>query len=112
MAKSLVLIQDVLETGLSATYEAANVDGNFFSNNNITCFHLINEAITPVTVTITSRIPDNFGITHDQTVTVPASSETVINYMSKRRFNDINLYTDITYSAVTTLTVAAMKVRG
>jgi len=111
MASSQVLLQDLIDTGLEATYEAANVDGNFFINNNQTCFHLINAAVTPVTVNIISRRPDNFGITHNQTVTVPASSETVINYMSKRRFNDISLYTDITYSSVATLTVAALKVR-
>jgi hypothetical protein len=111
MAASEIIVQQIVDTGLEATYEAANADGNFFINNNLTGFHLINEAVTPVTVTITSLIPDNFGITHDQTLIVPASSETLINYMSKRRFNNLSSITNITYSAVVTLTVAALKVR-
>jgi hypothetical protein len=111
MAASQVLVQQLVNTGLEATYEAANVDGNYFVNNGQTIFYLINAQVVAKTITITSLIPDNYGITHNETITVPASSSTVINFMSKHRFNDANNLVNITYSGVTTLTVAALKVR-
>jgi hypothetical protein len=109
MAASLIVVQQLVNTGLAATYEAANVDGNFFTNNGKSCMHIKNGSAVSITATLTSQKADNFGITHNEVVTVPATSEVVINYMSKKRFNDTNGYVQVAYSAITTVTVAVLR---
>jgi hypothetical protein len=111
MSASLIIPQTLVNSGLLATYESANVDGNFYVNNGSEIMVIKNGSASPTTVTVDSVALDNFGnASHDVVYTLLAGAQMVIGFLSKRRFNDTNAHVNVTYSAVTTITVAVLKV--
>ncbi len=63
-----------------------------------------------ITVTANSQVACNQGFDHDQTVSVPAGSELWIGTFAPDRWNDSSGKVQVTYSAVTSVTVAAVRV--
>jgi hypothetical protein len=111
MPSSLIVPQTLVNSGLLATYESANILGNFYANTGQEIMIIKNGSASPTTVTVDSVALDNFGnASHDVVYTLLAGAEMVIGKLSKRRFNDTNGYVQVSYSAVTTITVAVVKV--
>ena len=103
-----IAVQKATLTGVIPTYVAASAGGDTFINNANTTFEVKNAAATPTTVTILSRVNCNMGGTHDIVVTIPATTTKIIGPFSAGRFNDENKLVQVNYSAVTTVTVAAI----
>lgn len=112
MAASSITPQNITIDGVAATYAAANVDGNFCTNDGKTAIHIKNGSGSPVTITVNSIALDNYGFDHNPAYVIAATSELVIGYLSPKRFNDTLGNVNWTYSSVTTVTVAALKVVG
>jgi hypothetical protein len=105
----------VTTTGLDpTTLTAANVDGNYFSNlvtaATKTFFRVINGGGSPITVTIDSVTACSQGFDHNLAVVVSNGDESWIGPLDKSRFNDSSGNINVTYSAVTSVTVQVVQV--
>lgn len=70
-------------------------------------------SITVTISTVVAAVPDNFGVTnaaHDKVFTVAAGKVAVLGPFSPFRFKDANGNAQVTYSAVTTVTVGVLRV--
>jgi len=111
MAATALTVQSMVNTGLEATYAACNADGNYFTNNGETFLHVINGSGGDITVTVDSPTECSQGETHDIAVVVTAGEERMIGPLNQSRFNDDDGRAQVTYSGVTSLTAAAIKLR-
>ncbi len=102
--------QEVNLTGLTPTFAAASAGGDDFVNSGKAVLYVKNGGASAVTVTVDSQTTCNYGFDHDAVVSVPASGERVIGPFPKARFNDAYDKVRITYSAVTSVTVAVLEV--
>lgn len=102
-------VQKVLLGGLDPVYSAADVLGDTFANDGKLFLHVKNGDASPKTVTIDSVAQCSHGFDHDIAVTIPASDEKLIGPFPAYRFNDANGKVKVTYSAITSVTVATFK---
>ncbi len=104
----------VQQTDLDGTvpsYVAAIGGGDEFLNDGRTMLHLKNGSGSPITVTVNSLVACNQGSDHDSITSVGAGAEAMIGPFNETRFNDSSTgRAAITYSGVTSLTIAAIKV--
>ncbi len=113
MAVNTVTVQDVAAvalTGLTPTLQAAAAGGDAFLNDGKTMFRVKNGSGAPITVTFTSQQQCNQGSTHSPANSVAAGGDELFGPFSQSRFNDASGLVQVTYSGVTTLTVAALRV--
>lgn len=96
-------------TGLAPTYQAADAVGDSFANNGRTFIHVKNGGAASITVTVDSQQSCSQGFDHDVAVAVPAGAERMIGPFNQARFNDANGNVLVFYSAVTSVTVAAIN---
>lgn len=109
MAELTLTVQQIVLAGTVITAEAANVDGNQFLNDGRTWLKVINGSAASINVTANSQVLCDQGFDHDQVIAVAAGITKYIGPFETKRFN-LNGYTHVTYSAVTTVTVAAIKI--
>lgn len=107
---ALLTVQPVTLTGMWPTLTAAAVGGNQFPNSGTEFLFVRNAHTAPITVTINSITPCNQGFDHDLVVSVPNATDRFIGPFPKARFDDVNGQVLITYSLVTALSVAAVRV--
>jgi hypothetical protein len=102
-------------TGLAPTFASAAGGGDEYPNDGRTYCHLKNGSGGSITVTVAvqqSTIEDNqFGAisTANRTFTVAAGAERIIPFLSQGLYNNTNGRVALTYSGVTSLTVAAIR---
>ncbi len=103
-------VQAVTIDGILPTYGAAAGGGDTFDNDGKTLFHVKNADASPITVTIDDTISTGpagaKAFDADVEVTVGATSEQLIGPFPTKRFGRSAA---VTYSAVTTVTVAAIR---
>jgi hypothetical protein len=110
MAETAITAQQIAVTGTTATFEAANVDGNKIDmRSGIRVLHVKNANAATRTVTlVTSGTVAGLAIA-DRAVVIPALTGDVL-----MRLDDVLVGTDgfahVTYSAVTDVTVAVKYV--
>lgn len=102
-------VQRVQLNGIDPVFNSADVAGDSFVNDGRVVLHVKNSDVSDKTVTVDSVAPCNQGSFHDLLVTIPAGDERLIGPFSVQRFNDSNNKVNITYSAVTSVTVAVIK---
>ena len=107
---SVLAAQPVLLSGLAPVLTAAAGGGNQFINSGTEFLFVRNAHASPITVTINSIAPCNQGFDHDVVVSVPNGADRFIGPFPKSRFDDANGQVQITYSVVTALTVAVVRV--
>lgn len=98
-------------TGAALTFAAAAGGGDSFPNQGRSVLIFRNGSGGPLTVTADCPNPDNFGVSGsglDSVVSVPdgATSDFVWGPFNPARFNDSNGRVQLSYSGVTSLTVA------
>lgn len=94
-------------SGQAVTYVAANGGGDTFDPG--TRFHVKNGGGAPITVTVVAKYPCSHGFLHDMTFSVPNGSDRFITPPDSARFVDpADGLIHVTYSAVTSVTVAAI----
>lgn len=107
---TVLTVQDVTAAGIIPSYAAASTGGDTFANNGRVMLHVKNGGASSITVTIVSAKTCNFGFQHDLTVTIDAGSEKMIGPFAPERFNNDSGLVAVNYSAVTSVTVAALEV--
>lgn len=95
--------------GATPSYGSAAGGGDKFLNNGSMLLHVKNGDGSSHTVTVVSPELCSQGVEHDVTVTVGASGEKIIGPFDPVRFNDANGYANISYSAVTSVTVGVLQ---
>ncbi|NVM56425.1 MAG: hypothetical protein HWN66_22195 [Candidatus Helarchaeota archaeon] len=100
--------QVIVLTGLEPSYQACAAGGDAVVNDGRIFLHFVNGA-TESEVTVDSVRACDQGVDHNVVVTVPASEDKMIGPFNKDRFNDANGKIQITYTNVTTITVAAIR---
>ena len=112
MAATEITKQSLVPGGITVTFEACNVDGNYFLNNRGTCeIRVKNTDTTQKTVHVASPKACNQGYTHPLDIVVPATTgEISAGIYDVSRFNDTSNYVQITYiDGVTGLTIAVIE---
>jgi hypothetical protein len=106
-----IAIQEMAITGLEATYEAANAGGDVFSNDGRTFYHVKNGGGSPINVTITSNHPSPPPGTDNEDVVVAVTNgeERMIGPVNQKGYNNASGQAEVSYSAVTSVTVAAIR---
>lgn len=105
-------VQDSAQAGLEVSFDAAAGGGDEFANANGNTILLVNNGDgSPVTVTIVTQSTYQGLALADQAVVVAAGEIEAIGPFNTDDFNDSNGRVQVTYSGVTSLTVAAVKVR-
>lgn len=102
-------VQKITQAGVGPTYGAAAAGGDSFPNDGHMLLHVKNGAAASITVTVKSPTVCDQGVSHDLVITIPATSDRMIGPFPSKRFNNKTGYVDITYSAVATVTVAALQ---
>lgn len=113
MAASALTIQELTAAAITPSYAAANVDGNWIEPDGTLphVLHVKNGGGGAITVTVndpTSVSPVGAAAFNaDLSISVPAGQERMVALLP-RRFEDTTTgQIDITYSGVTSVTVAA-----
>jgi hypothetical protein len=102
--------QVIALAGITPTLVAAAAGGDEFVNSGRDFIHIKNGDASSMNVTINSQSPCSQGSDHDVVVAVPASTgEKFIGPFPKDRFNDASGKVQITYSAVTSVTIGIVR---
>ena len=102
--------QVIALAGITPTLVAAEAGGDEFVNSGRDFIHIKNGDAAAMDVTVNSQAPCSQGEDHDVVVTVPATSgEKFIGPFPKDRFNDTAGKVQITYSAVTSVTIGIVR---
>jgi hypothetical protein len=104
-----ISVQSSKLTGVAHTYVAADSLGDSFINNGATILEVKNADTVDVTVTVDSQQLCSFGHDHNINVVVPAGETRIIGTFNRIRFNDSDNRVNVSYSSVTSLTVAAVS---
>jgi hypothetical protein len=110
---ALLTAQSVVTGGLEATYAAATGGGDTVVPDDHTVLHYKNASGGDITITLVCESSCSFGSgtpTHDRVVVCTAGEERFIPTGPASRFADATTgLVSITYSGVTSLTVAAIR---
>jgi expansin (peptidoglycan-binding protein) len=106
--------QDLALTGVAPTYNTAAAGGDVFVNDGKTYVHLKNgsgasidvtfDAVASIDTAQAGTIP-----VADTVVAVPAGGERIVGFLPPARFNNASGQVAMTYSGVTSLTVAVIR---
>lgn len=111
MARTSLTVQEVALAGITLSFEAANADGNSFANDGNVILYVKNGDASSHTVTIPTPATVGGMAVEDLTVSVPAGGEKVVGPFPTHVFNQSGGVVYVNYDAVTSVTVAAIKVR-
>ncbi len=107
-------IQQATRAGITPTYAAAAAGGDTFANDGRTFLHVKNGGASPITVTIESQLTAaeiRAGTAEaDNAVVVTNAQERIIGPFAKDAWNSDLGLVEISYTAVTTVTIAAISV--
>lgn len=103
-------VQQITLTGTTPSYAACASGGDEFVNDGQTFIQVKNASGGELTVTVNSRTNCNQGSDHDVAVAIPLTTgDKMIGPFPPSRFNNGDGKVTITYSGVTSLTIAAIK---
>lgn len=102
-------VQKFNRDGITPSFTAADVAGDSFFNNGDVAFHIKNGDVAAVTVTVNSVAKCSHGFDHDLDISIDAGEEKILGPFSANRFNDTERNVSVSYSAVTSVTVAAYR---
>ena len=102
-------VQVISLLGIVPSLTAAAAGGDAFLNSGREYLHVKNGGGASIDVTVDSVAVCNQGVDHNAVVAVAAAAEKLIGPFPKARFNDAAEKVQVTYSGVTTVTVAAVR---
>lgn len=101
-------LQAITRAGLNATLQAADAAGDTLIPSERTFLRVNNGSAAAITVTINSVRPCDQGFDHDAVVSVAAGARPDIGPLPPERFAGAGGVVSVTYSAVASVTVAAV----
>jgi hypothetical protein len=107
---AVLTVQQITGSGLAPAFSAASGGGDEVPCGETTFLVVKNGGGSPITVTVDSAKPCNYGADHDLSVAVPAGAERWIGPLPGPRFANASGRAQVTYSAVTSVTVGAFRV--
>ena len=109
MARTALTVQEISLAGITPSYAAAEADGNSFANDGDVLLQVKN-AGSEITVTIQTPMKVGGVDVAEVTVTIPATTgDKMVGPFDPTIFNQSAGVVYVDYSAVTTVTVAAIK---
>jgi hypothetical protein len=102
-------VQEITIDGTVVTFAAAAGGGDTFPNTGKEILVVKNDSASSITVTIDSQAECSFGFDHDPVITVGAGVSREIGPFKPQRYNDADGMVNVSYSAVTTVTVAVKR---
>lgn len=103
--------QQVTLAGLAPQFVAAAGGGDKLAPGDRTCLHVKNASGAPITVTVDSVRQSDYGQDSNVVVTVPATTgDRMVGPFPAQRFAGTDGKVAVTYSGVTSLTVAAVRI--
>lgn len=103
--------QPASQAGTVVAYAAAAAGGDTFAPGEDAELRVKNASAGPITVTVASQSPCSQGVVHNLIVVVAAGAEVAIGPFPASRFaSPATGLVAVTYSGVTTLTVAVVRV--
>jgi hypothetical protein len=104
-------VNDIVQTGLNtgSVYGAAAGGGDEMPNTGREFIHVKNGGGSAITVTITSTATHSGLTVQDPVVSVAAGGEQMIGPFPQGVYNNANARVSISYSGVTSVTLAAFK---
>lgn len=102
-------IQTVTIAGTAIATVPASATGNTFINTGNVAIRINNGGAAAIDMTLVARRPCNQGVLHNQVISVPPGESRDVFPVPANQFNDDNGLTTLTYSAVTNVTVAAVR---
>lgn len=106
---ALLSAQKPALTGTALTYDAASVGGDNFNNTGKEWIIVKNGDSSSHDVMVASQALCDQGFTHNLTISVGAGAEESVGPFLVTRFNDNGGLVQITYSAVTSVTIALVS---
>ena len=109
-------LQQITEAGGAVTYASASGSGDTADNSGSTFLHIKNGSESSITVTITAEVTTVENTIYgdltkaNASIAVAATGEAFIGPFKPAAFNDSDAEIAITYSAVTSLTIAALYI--
>lgn len=109
MARTASAVQQIVRTGLTPAYSAANADGHSIANDGRVFQHIKNGSGSSINVTAqTPATVDGLAVA-ERVVAIPAGEERMIGPFQPGIYNQADGSVYIDYSAVTTVTVATFR---
>lgn len=106
-----LITQSVTRAGVVPTYGACAAGGDRFTPDKDTFLHVKNGSAGALTVTVAATaVPAANVTTTVAAVSIPANSEKMLGPYPSELFAASDGLADITYSGVTTLTIAVVRV--
>jgi len=102
-------VQQAVIAGLTPSYGAAAGGGDQFANSGKAMIHVKNGGGGSINVTVDSQVACSQGSDHDAVVAVGAGVESMIGPFPKARWNDSSDNVQITYSGVSSVTIAIVE---
>ncbi|HRF46994.1 MAG TPA: hypothetical protein PLC98_05145 [Anaerolineales bacterium] len=103
-------VQEVARTGLAPSYVAAAGGGDAIPNDGRTMLHIKNGGGSSITLTVVTQATVLGNAVADDAIAVPNGGERMVGPFPPSIYNDVNQLVQLTYSGVTTVTVAAIRV--
>ena len=113
-----ISVQTITESGITPTFASATADGDVMDNDGSTFLLVKNGGESSITITITAQVTSVktqlFGETtkSNATLAIAAGAEGMIGPFSPSAFNTDNSQISITYSGVTSVTIAGFKINN
>lgn len=108
MARTALTVQEIVRSGLTPSYSAANVDGHSLPNSGKEMFH-VKSGGTGVTVTIQTPGTVDGQAVADRTVVLGTSTERMIGPFPPSIYNQSDGTVYIDFSQVATITCGAFR---
>jgi len=102
--------QIVTLAAITPSYAACAAGGDEFVNSGRDFIHIKNGHTSPQTVIMNSQAACDQGFDHDVSIAVTNAQERMIGPFPKGRFDDAGGKVQLTYSGVTALTIAIIRV--
>lgn len=106
---AILTVQTISRSGLLPSLVAAAGGGDEFANEGKTFLWVVNGDVSSKTVTLVTPQSVLGLAIEDLQVTVPASEQRLVGPLPVGIFNDANSRVQVTYSDVTSVTVAAVN---
>lgn len=109
MSLTTLTVSQIVKAGLTQALAAANADGSYVPNDGRVFLHVKNGSESSINVTIETPNTVDGNAIADLVVAVGAGVEKLIGPFAPGIYNDEDANVKVTFSAVTSITIAALR---